>query len=75
MNCKHSDFYARDKTCNAGKVCKELFDSYSYDQRISEPTRFSGNRQSCIDFYLLILLIFLIKLERNHLFLAAIRFL
>ena len=49
MNCKHSDFYARDKTCNAGKVCKELFNSYSYDQLISEPTRFSGNSQSCID--------------------------
>ena len=46
MNFKHSDFYARYKTCNAGKVCKELFDSYSYDQLISEPTRFS---QSCID--------------------------
>ena len=41
--------FARDKTCNAGKVCKELFDSYSYDQLISEPTRFSGNSQSCID--------------------------
>ena len=49
MNCKHSDFYARDKTCNAGKVCKELFDSDSYDQLIREPTRFSGNSQSCID--------------------------
>ena len=49
MNFKHSDFYARDKTCNAGKVCKELFDYYSYDQLISEPTRFSGNSQSCID--------------------------
>ena len=49
MNGKHSDFYASDKTCNAGKVCKELFDSYSYDQLISEPTRFSGNSQSCID--------------------------
>ena len=49
MNCKHSDFYARDKTCNAGKVCKVLFNSYSYDQLISEPNRFNGNSQSCID--------------------------
>ena len=30
-------------------MCKELFDSYSYDQLINEPTRFSGNSQSCID--------------------------
>ena len=51
MNCKHSDFYENDQTCNAGRQFKAFFESHSFEQLFHEPTRFSADNRtySCID--------------------------
>ena len=51
MNCKHSDFYENDQTCNAGRQFKAFFESHSFEQLIHKPTRFSADNRtySCID--------------------------
>ena len=49
FNCKHSSFYSGDPNTAEGGMLKSFFESRQFVQLIAEPTRFSGNSQSCLD--------------------------